>query len=79
MEDVQNVSKTELVINLRDKILTSCEEAKDALTDAGIETRYYANRKARKIELSPNDKVILLLPEKSDRLALSWQGPFMIN
>lgn len=79
MEDEPNSTKAELVINLRNDIITSCEEAKEALKDAGIETRYYANRKAKKIELSPNDKVLLLLPEKSDRLAVSWQGPFNIT
>lgn len=78
LEDSDNRTNTEMVINLRDKI-TSCEEAKEVLKDSGVENRHYANRKANKIELSPQDKVLLLLPDKSDKLIISWQGPFEVN
>lgn len=31
----------------------------------------------KNIELSPEDKVLLLLPGKSDKLSVSWQGQFV--
>ncbi|BFZ05447.1 hypothetical protein BsWGS_08486 [Bradybaena similaris] len=79
INDEQNLSNAELVTNLRHKIITACEEAKESLKEAGIQHRFYANRKAKKIVLSPKDQVLLLLPDNSDKLSVLWQGPYEIT
>lgn len=78
-EDLQNTTTDELRINLRDKRLTSGGKVKEAIKDAGNETTYYTKIKARNIDLSPNVRILLLLPEKSNRLAVLWQRPFVIS
>lgn len=79
MEDPENRTNTEIITYLRDKRKTSCEEAREALKDAGVENRYYATKKGGKIELLPQEKILLLLPDKVDKLAVSWQGSYEVT
>ncbi|BFZ23001.1 hypothetical protein BsWGS_26040 [Bradybaena similaris] len=63
---------------LRQKIVNAGRYAKEALTTAGQRQRFYANQKSKLRTLASGDKVLVLLPEKSNRLLVSWKGPYNV-
>ncbi|BFZ24546.1 hypothetical protein BsWGS_27585 [Bradybaena similaris] len=67
------------VLELRERIISSCNMAHQALKISGEKSRIYSNKRARLIKFNPNDKVLILLPEKTNKLLISWQGPFNID
>lgn len=71
-------SNYELVINLRDRILKSCELATKSLRDAQNKTGQYKNVNTKTIILQPGDDVLLLLLDVCDRLLVKWQRPFKV-
>ncbi|BFZ17096.1 hypothetical protein BsWGS_20136 [Bradybaena similaris] len=66
------------VLELRERIITSCILAKEALERSGEKQRTLFNKKARLRKLKPNDKVLVLLPEKNNKLIISWKGPYKV-
>lgn len=63
---------------LRQHITKGCQIALENLMNAGEEQRDYYNQIEKLIILEHNDKVLLLLPKKTDTLLSSWRGPFTV-
>ena len=63
VEDQENVSTYQYVIDLRERI---------------EENQKYYSRRARNRELQQGDLVLLLLPTERNKLTLSWRGPFTV-
>ncbi|BFZ02581.1 hypothetical protein BsWGS_05620 [Bradybaena similaris] len=78
-EKCENVKDTySYVIDLRHRIITSCNLAQQALQISGEKSRTYLNKNKRLVTLKTGDKVLILLPEKKNKLLISWQGPFSV-
>eukprot|EP00745_Piridium_sociabile_P033382 TRINITY_DN571_c0_g1_i10.p1 TRINITY_DN571_c0_g1~~TRINITY_DN571_c0_g1_i10.p1 ORF type:complete len:1565 (+),score=261.65 TRINITY_DN571_c0_g1_i10:102-4796(+) len=67
------------VLDLRNRVASTCEIAKEHLKQATKRYAMYFNRKARERWHEPGSEVLLLLPVKKNKLQLAWRGPFMIR
>nr|KAG5714952.1 hypothetical protein BaRGS_000440 [Batillaria attramentaria] len=67
------------VLDLKERIAQTCELAHQNLARASEKYRQIYNRKARERWFDPEDEVLLLLPEKHNKLQLAWQGPFKVE
>lgn len=63
---------------LRERIVYSVMFAKQALEQPWEEHRFYANKKSKIITLESVDKVLILLPEKNNKLVIFWKRPFIV-
>jgi len=79
VEDQENVSTYQYVIDLREWIEETCALAKEQLADTQKKNQKYYNRRARNRELQQGDLVLLLLPTERNKLTLSLRGPFRFN
>ena len=72
------VNTYQYVLELRQKIESTCEMAREALLKANQRYRKYYDRKAKPRSLNPGDQVLLLLPTDNNKLLLAWKGPFKV-
>lgn len=63
---------------IRDKVIKPCKIAIEVLEEVQEKHRGYANTSAKHINLKPDEDVLLLLPDKTDTIAITWQGPFKV-
>lgn len=79
-DDVSAETKTtaEYVFDLRNRIAETCEIAHDALEHARDRQAHQFNKKAVQRNFEVGDEVLLLLPEKNNKLQLVWRGPFPV-
>ena len=75
VEDKENVSTYQYVIDLRERIEETCALAKKQLAETQKKNQKYYNRRARNRE---GDLVLLLLPTEGNKLTLSWRGPYTV-
>ncbi|XP_076462144.1 uncharacterized protein LOC143294651 [Babylonia areolata] len=68
----------EYVVDLRNRIEETCELARRNLAAACQRHAEVFNRKSQNRAFSPGDKVLLLLPQRHNKLQLCWQGPFEV-
>ncbi|XP_076461743.1 LOW QUALITY PROTEIN: uncharacterized protein LOC143294197 [Babylonia areolata] len=68
----------EYVVDLRNRIEETCELARRNLAAASQRHAEGFNRKSQNRVFSPGDKVLLLLPQRHNKLQLCWQGPFEV-
>ncbi|XP_076461701.1 uncharacterized protein LOC143294155 [Babylonia areolata] len=68
----------EYVVDLRNRIEETCELARRNLAAACQRHAEVFNRKSQNRVFSPGDKVLLLLPQRHNKLQLCWQGPFEV-
>jgi len=78
VEDQQNVSTYQYVIDLREQIEETCALAKEQLDETQKKNSKYYNRRGRNRELQQGDLVLLLLPTERNKLTLSCRGPFTV-
>jgi len=78
VEDQENVSTYQYVIDPRERIEETCALAKEQLAETQKKNQKYSNRRARNRELQQGDLVLLLLPTEGNKLTLSWRGPFTV-
>ena len=69
--------------NFRQKFAPDCyrtREKDSSLWPTQAKKRYakYFNQKARERWFEPGDEVLLLLPEKKNKLQIAWRGPYTI-
>ncbi|KAK7089232.1 hypothetical protein V1264_024235 [Littorina saxatilis] len=79
-ESVSDEVKTtaEYVVNLRERIKETCLLARENLKKASVRSARYYDRKAKPRSLKPGEKVLILKPLKTNKLELTWQGPFEV-
>ncbi|XP_070189025.1 uncharacterized protein [Littorina saxatilis] len=74
--DEQVRTTSEYVVDLRNRIEETCKLARQNLSAAAQKHAEVFNRKTVRRQFQPGDKVLLLLPQKKNKLQLCWQGPF---
>ncbi|XP_033730041.1 uncharacterized protein LOC117319318 [Pecten maximus] len=80
-KDVDNSeTKTtyQYVLDLKEKLEETCQLARENLTRARRVQKKQYDRNARRKDLGEGDKVLVLLPTKSNKLELQWKGPFQV-
>ena len=68
VEDQENVSTYQYVIDLRERIEETCALAKEQLAEIQKKNQKYYNRRARNSELQQGDLVLLLLATERNKL-----------
>ncbi|BFY99110.1 hypothetical protein BsWGS_02150 [Bradybaena similaris] len=74
----ENRSSYDLVTNLRERIIKSCNIASKATERAHQVNRKYKNVNRKIVSFNKGELVMLLLPKKCQKLLVEWQGPFTI-
>ena len=71
-------SSYQYVLDLKEKLESTCKLAREALKSSHERYKKYYDRKARNRVYQIGDKVLLLLPTDNNKLLLQWKGPFEI-
>ncbi|GFO24727.1 reverse transcriptase [Plakobranchus ocellatus] len=67
------------IIDLHNKIKTSCRVAQDSASEVAEASRQRHGLKSRLKVFEPGDLVMILLPQSNNKLVLQLQGPFERN
>ena len=78
MNDPEIKSTYQYVIDLREKLESTCQMARENLEKASKRYRGYYNLKTKPRNMSVGDKVLVLLPSDNNKLLLQWKGPYKI-
>lgn len=65
--------------NLEKKITSSYILAQQSLEKLGEKSRTYTNRARKLVRFRPNDKVLVLLLDKNNKLLIPWKGPLVVG
>lgn len=75
----QNQSNYKTVTHIRNRVSHVIYEiAAEAPEEVKEKHRGYANTNVTHKTLKSDEHLLLLLPDKTDRLAITWQGPFEV-
>ena len=66
------------VLDLRNKIEQTCELAQKELSKVHEVSKKYYDRKTKNRKFKVGDKVLIMLPTDSNKLLMSWQGPYEV-
>ncbi|XP_076456339.1 uncharacterized protein LOC143290708 [Babylonia areolata] len=77
-ENPEIQTAAEYVVNLRNKIADSCAIAQQNLSNASNKYKKFFDVKARHREFAEGSRVLLLRPNKQNKLELEWQGPYIV-
>ena len=77
--DPQVRTTAEYVTDLRNRMEETCELAREHLQKAKVRQAAYFNRRTKDRSLNTEDKVLVLLPEKQNKLRLTWRGPYPVE
>jgi transposase InsO family protein len=78
MVDQDTRTVAQYVVDLRDRIEKTCLEAQKNLSKAAEKYAGYFNKKAVERVFEPGSEVLLLLPEKHNKLQVAWRGPYQV-
>ena len=67
------------VIDLKKRIEDTCKMARESLEKASSKQAKYFNKKAKPRKLKIGQKVLLLVPNKRNKLQMTWKGPYVIT
>ncbi|XP_060592414.1 uncharacterized protein LOC132747116 [Ruditapes philippinarum] len=67
------------VVDLQERLESTCKIAQHELEKSSIRYRKYYNRKARDRTFKKGSKVLVLIPTKRNKLLLQWKGPFVVS
>ena len=67
------------VLELRNRIAETCEIARKSLEKESTRQKRHFDLKTKKREFKPGDRVLLLLPEKNNKLEMEWRGPYLVQ
>ena len=70
--------EVEYVVDLRNRLASTCEVAQQHLGQASKRYAKAFNRKAKERWFDVGDEVLLLLPVKKNKLQLAWRGPYTV-
>lgn len=76
-EDLKTTA--EHVVELRNRIEATCEIARSNLKKASLGQARRYNRRTKLRQFEVGTKVLLLLPTKSNKLELTWKGPYIVE
>ena len=78
IRDSQIRTTYQYVLDLRERLESTVSLAQQSLRSMSKKyTRYY-NRKSRRRHLKIAEKVLVLLPTKTNKLLMSWKGPYEV-
>lgn len=66
------------VLDLRERLDQTLSLAQQELTRSKEKYRVQYNKKSRKKDLKVSDKVLILLPTRTNKLLMQWHGSFLI-
>lgn len=80
-EEVPEETRTtfEYVANLRNRIESTCKIAHESLAKAAKKQAKYFNKSAQQRKLAIGDQVLILQPERQNKMQLSWKGPYVVT
>lgn len=67
------------MVDLRNKIEDTCRIARDNLGKAAAKQAKYFNKKMKARKFNVSDKVLILLPNKANKLQMTWKGPYIVT
>ena len=67
------------IIDLRQKLKESAELAHSMAENSVQKFSSYFDLKAKDRKLEENDEVLILLPDNSNKLLMSWKGPYLVT
>ena len=67
------------VLELRNRLEETCQLARESLYEAQGRQKHHYDKKARNRQFKVGQKVLILLPTDSNKLALQWKGPYEIK
>ena len=76
--DTPERSEVQYVLDLRERLASTCEVAQRNLSTAKKRYAKHFNKKTRERWFEPGDEVLLLLPEKKNKLQIAWRGPYKV-
>ncbi|XP_040070203.1 uncharacterized protein LOC115319763 [Ixodes scapularis] len=77
-ESIDDETKTSYgyMVELRKRLDDTCRIAQEQLKKAKMPQKTYYDKKTRRRQLTIGDRVLLLLPSDTNKLILTWKGPF---
>lgn len=75
-EDVKTTYQ--YVLDLRTRLEETCDIARQNLEKASKRQHKYYNRKTQDRQMKEGDRVLVLLPTKSNKLLMQWKGPYSV-
>ena len=79
VRDEETEVTTRYVFDLRNRIAETCQIAKDNLEIETGKHKHYFDKKAKRRTFPVGSRVLLLLPQKRNKLEMAWRGPYMIE
>ncbi|KAL3875347.1 hypothetical protein ACJMK2_033305 [Sinanodonta woodiana] len=67
------------VVDLRERLESTCRMAHDELVKSGRKYAKYYNRGTRSRKFDVGDRVLVLLPTSRNKLLVQWKGPFKVK
>ncbi|XP_076449957.1 uncharacterized protein LOC143286304 [Babylonia areolata] len=74
----ETLTEVEYVVDLRNRLEETCRLARENLQQAATKYKRQYDKKARERWFEAGDEVLLLLPEKKNKLQIAWQGPYRV-
>ena len=71
-------STYQYVVDLRDRLESTCELARDELANNSKRYRKYYNAKSRDRRFKVGNKVLILRPTDNNKLLMQWAGPYYV-
>ena len=78
IKDPQVKSTYQYLIDLRERLESTCQLARENLEKASKRYKTSYNLKAKCRNMQVGDKVLVLLPTDNNKLLLQWRGPYKI-
>ena len=77
--DDETKTKYQYVLDLQNRLEETCKLAQGNEVFQKEKHKAYYNKRSKHRNLAVGDKVLILLPEKKNKLELCWSGPFEIT
>ena len=80
-ENIQEETKDvySYMIGLQERIQETCTVAQQEVAKMQKKNEKYYNRKARYRKFEIGDKILLMIPVKTDKMKLKWSGPYEVK
>lgn len=79
IDDPQVKSTYQYVLDLRERLETTAELARENLEKASQRQAKFFNKSTRAKNMKVGDKVLVLQPTDSNKLLMQWKGPFSVT
>lgn len=74
--DTEVKTTYQYVIDLKERLESTCDLARNNLEKASKKHRIYYDRSAKERNMMVGDRVLILLPTDNNKLLMQWKGPF---